>query len=990
MKIRFFLFAIITLVSLSARAQSHSPEVKGYLERGEAMLRDRNYAGLDHQMKELSRLNPSAAQTEDARRLSAIAAIHLPGMPDALALINSWLADYPGSVYYPEMLALKGDYYFFSGEYYTAILIYESINRSQFDTALASDITYRLAYAKMMLGESSEAAKLFATLFGNKQWSPTANFYSGYLSYSDGNYVQALNYFDKVPNNTELSVAADYYTAQIYFTDGQYEKALSISQKLIKDNPIEEYYGEICRIAGESLYNLGREEDAVPYLLKYVGTTANPSPSAMYILGVGEYKDGDYTSAINHLVKVAREDNAMGQSANLYIGQAYVNLNKIDAALMCFEKAYRMGYDRQVAESALYNYAVAKSEGGKIPFSNSVTLFEDFLRQYPDSRYATQVREYMISGYMSDNDYSQALRIIESVKNPDSEIMKAKQECLFVLGTREYNTGDLSTALTRFRQAALIANGDKNISRQCLLWQGTCQYDLGKYSDAVKSLQSYIESASSRDENLALARYDLGYARFAQHDYKAAYTDFRQVIDLNPERKMLADAYNRAADCLYYQSDFAGAETLYKKSFDTNPSEGDYAMFQQAVMKGLRRDHAGKIKALDDMIDRFPASTLIPAAILEKAESYSATGNTQAAIENYRALLKNFAETSYGRNGALQLAITYQSVGHNDEAIETYRHIITSYPSSEEAKLAAEDLKLIYADNGRLREFQQFLNSIPGAPSMDASEVEALTFRKAESEYINRHSIELVESYLREYPRGVYRPQALYMVAEARMDNGDIDKAYDYACDIVKGYPDSDVAVDALLIKAMAEENKGKTAEALHSYQLLDTRATGAKMTGKARLGILRAATDLKQYDTALEVSERLKASTGLGLNEQKETSYLHAVALYGAGRKNEAMTQWEALAKTPENIFGSKAAVALAEAQLSSGRAADAEKTADAFISSNPPHQYWLARGFIVLSDALRAQGNTFEADEYLRSLRTNYPGNEKDIFEMIDRRLK
>ncbi len=57
--------------------------------------------------------------------------------------------------------------------------------------------------------------------------------------------------------------------------------------------------------------------------------------------------------------------------------------------------------------------------------------------------------------------------------------------------------------------------------------------------------------------------------------------------------------------------------------------------------------------------------------------------------------------------------------------------------------------------------------------------------------------------------------------------------------------------------------------------------------------------------------------------------------------------------------------------------------------VNANPPHIYWLARGFILLSDINRNEGNTFEADEYLKSLRENYPGTEPDIFLMIDQRL-
>ena len=63
--------------------------------------------------------------------------------------------------------------------------------------------------------------------------------------------------------------------------------------------------------------------------------------------------------------------------------------------------------------------------------------------------------------------------------------------------------------------------------------------------------------------------------------------------------------------------------------------------------------------------------------------------------------------------------------------------------------------------------------------------------------------------------------------------------------------------------------------------------------------------------------------------------------------------------------------------------------ETAESLINSHPPHAYWLARTYILYSDILRAQGMDFEADEYLKVLRANYPGTENDIFLMIDKRL-
>ena len=39
-------------------------------------------------------------------------------------------------------------------------------------------------------------------------------------------------------------------------------------------------------------------------------------------------------------------------------------------------------------------------------------------------------------------------------------------------------------------------------------------------------------------------------------------------------------------------------------------------------------------------------------------------------------------------------------------------------------------------------------------------------------------------------------------------------------------------------------------------------------------------------------------------------------------------------------------------------GMLKEAEEVADKLISSDTPHQYWLARGFILYSDILRKEG--------------------------------
>ena len=78
-----------------------------------------------------------------------------------------------------------------------------------------------------------------------------------------------------------------------------------------------------------------------------------------------------------------------------------------------------------------------------------------------------------------------------------------------------------------------------------------------------------------------------------------------------------------------------------------------------------------------------------------------------------------------------------------------------------------------------------------------------------------------------------------------------------------------------------------------------------------------------------------------------------------------------------------------MAQNYFDSGMTDKAKTAVESLTASGTPHSYWLARGFILLSDIYASQDKKFEAHEYLNALRENYPGSESDIFMMIDSRL-
>ena len=340
-------------------------------------------------------------------------------------------------------------------------------------------------------------------------WGKNARFlafYCGYIAYVKSNYNEALSYFSQVDPKSELGDMTNYYKSQIYFFREDYAKAQSEASKLLNKDVDALYIAEANRIVGESLYNQGDVVGAIPYLKKYISSVEEPLPTSRYILGVCQYKNQEYSQAIENLEYATGLDNEMGQGAYLMIGQAMLKQGNVQAAMMALEKAMKMSHNIEMQEIAFYNYAVASMQGGSIPFGSSVANFEEFLRRYPESSYAPKVQEYIVTGYMTDKNYERALASIETINNPNDKILGAKQRVLYSLGVKEYNLGNESQAITRFIQSKELASYDANLARETELWLGNCYYNQDNYVGAIDAYNSYLEALGNEEsDNLPLA-----------------------------------------------------------------------------------------------------------------------------------------------------------------------------------------------------------------------------------------------------------------------------------------------------------------------------------------------------------------------------------------------------------------------------------------------------------------------------------------------------
>ncbi len=967
-------------------------DAAGYLERGKLMYESHNYVGAIDQLEHMKQLPSDASMREQADYYIALSKFER-GEESSLAALQRFIDQHPASALAVDAQMRVGNYYFYRGQWESALLSYSLVRNRSLDLNSDEDLEYRRAYCNLRLGNYHEAQRQYFELERSSRYGGASDFYKAYLEYAQGDYESAREKFNQIPRDGELGYQSQYYLTQIDYNKKKYNQVIEQGKNLLEAQQNDYFDAELNRLVGESYYHLGNDREARTYLRRYLNNPeGEPYRTAAYTMGVLDYRDGNYQAVVDDMLHVTDGSDALSQSAYLYLGQAKRQLNDLNGANMAFQQAAMMNCDRSVKETAYYNYAVGVSKGARTPFDKSVDLFEDFLNEYPNSRYKDNVEGYLVDAYMNTTDYQRALTSINRIKQPGAKVLKAKQNVLYNMGVQALANNRNKEADNYFKQAIAVGNYDKTALNESRLWLAEAEYREGNYKEAAKYQQEYVKGTDKSDENYGIAQYNLGYSLYNQKRYSEAKTAFQNAIASKQlSNDLTADAYNRIGDSQYYARDFAGAQSSYDQAMrvDKNTS-GDYSMYQKGIMMGLNHQYADEIAQMDALVKAYPKSDLAPQAMLEKGNAQALLGKSNDALDTYAALLKNYPKSVEARKGLLQTALVNKSIDKEDAAIEAYKKVIKQYPTSDEAQAAAEDMKLIYADRGQLAEFGKFLNSVPNAPKIDVNEVERLTFEAAEKAAIDtKPSIDKMQKYLKDYPDGTYTSKAKYYIARYHYGKGKYNEAMQAIEEALQGGGDASYAQDALAMRSDILARQGKLDEALQSYKELAERATSDDNRTLAQIGAMRIAKQMGNWNEVKNITSTLLDRGGLTANEEKEVTLNRGLSLAQMGNTKEAEAAFRALAKDLNNEYGAQASYELARMQYEMGNLKGAEQTVNAMIDAGTPHTYWLAKNFLTLADVYYKQGNVTQAREYLQSLKSSYPGKEKEIFNEIETRL-
>lgn len=960
---------------------------------GKELFSLKNYSGCIDKLEAYKQHSTDVDLIQEADYMLVYSAYE-QGRPNAALLLKDYLDVYPASRHADEVNFLIGSAHFGQGEYQKAIFWFNESNIDMLSPEQQEAYCFRLAYSLLQTGDMEKARGYFARIeqIGTK-YREASTYYVAYIDYATGKYNNALVEFTRLKDLPDYKERSLYYITQIYFIQNKYEKVISEGKELLASYPDSENNSEVYRIMGNAYYHLGNEDQAINMLSKYVSSTDSPLRGDLYILGVCYYNKGNYSSAVNALGRTVRENDALSQNAYLYLGQSYLKLKDKNNARMAFEAAATSSFDKQVKEAAMYNYALLIHETAFTGFGESVTIFEDFLNDFPNSKYADKVNDYLVEVYLTTKNYQAALNSIDKIKHPSTKILEAKQDILFQLGTQAFTNMELDKAVDLFSRAISLGAYNLESRNDAYFWRGESYYRQGEYNKAISDYRTYLNNTRQRNTDMyALAHYNLGYSYFKLKEYGEALNRFRQYVNLesNQQTPAYADAYNRIGDCLFHNRQFAMAEENYTRAAQLQPSAGDYSVYQKGFLLGLQKDYKGKISVMDRLIREFPESQYVDDALFEKGRSYVLLDNNQAAAASFEQLMRDFPQSSLARKAGVQLGLIYFNDNQPEKAADAYKSVISNYPGSEEAKVALQDLKSVYIELNDINSFAAYANSLGGNVRFEVSEQDSLTYLAAEKLFMrgdNEGARRSLTNYLQTFPQGAFSSNANFYLASIAFAKKDLEEAK-RLFSLVLESGDTKFREESWARKAEIEYLDKDYAAAMESFKHLQAVAENPENKEAAKLGLMRCAELIGQPQEALLAANDLLKEPKLSPEIMSEARYVRAKAYISLKQENKALADLKEISKDTRTIHGAEAKYLLAQLYYDNKDDKNAETVLMNFIENGTPHQYWLARGFILLADIYIRQGDDFQARQYLTSLQNNYKGDD-EIAAMIEDRL-
>ena len=939
-----------------------------------------------------------AQTTEMERRYESLAA-RFDGRDKLLQRdLKAYLQAFPYTTFENEVKFMQGVLQVEKGHYKQGLKILEPIDAKALTRDHQEDYSFYRGYAYLMQQEYQRASIYFNQLSKTTgRYATRGTYYYAYCMYKLQRYEQALPALRKLEDAPEYQKTVPYYLVQIQYAQGEYEEVAEKANTLLREQPESENRGELHRLLGEIYYQKqdypATAEHLKQYQKDFTAQGLDLLREDIYMLGMAEYKMGEYEEAVQYLKQVKQEQDTLSEATCLTLGNAYVQLNQPEQAKLSYLAAANYGLTPAVTEEASYNYTLCTYQSSSA-LGESVRAFNDFLHNFPDSKYENRIYQLLSDALMRSKNYAAAIATLDSISNPTPKMLDTKQYLRYQLGADCFLQGKMQQAVDWTSEVIEHNAESGKYTTEAYYVRAEAYYRLRSYQESERDLQQFFSRSDARQSaNYTIARYLQGYSAFSQGKYDKAREAFTTYIDAAlATEPTYADALNRIGDCYFNNRNFQQAIAYYTQVGNLQASGADYAFFQRGYALGLQHKYAEKINVLRQLVSRYPKSDYADDGIYEIARAQLQQDDERGAIVTYEQLLSTYPHSTLARKASLERAMLYRNLRQNDQAIAAYRQTIEKYPATEEAYAALDALQALYVESGNVDEYLKYTKSLAKMNMTVTTQEDSLLYAAAEMQYMQaayQKATVSLSNYISQYcAGGRYCTTARYYLADSYYRLGKTTEALaQYS--LLAEQSANPYQEEAATRVAEISYDKGDYAKALEAFYRMNSLASSHENTTVARLGILRCSYLLGRHTSTIDIAEQILSDQPVDEETRREAQYCRAKAYIAQKQWSRVQTDLRNLAGEVRTAQGAEAKYLLAQSYYEMDQLDQAEEEVMNFTQMNTQQQYWLARALILLSDINLRRGENFQARQYLLALQQNYMQKGDDIQQTVSERL-
>lgn len=977
--IAFILFVLLLRVSSSSAQQTHyydDPQAyfrqgKEYFEHGYYSLAYPVFRDLKYSLREADR-SDNSVEYQDVKYYYLVCSLEqndqtaVAAAEDYIKLENN--APRVGMLSYH-----LAEYYFRQKDYEAAVQLYENADIDNLSNREIADMKFHQGYCYFTQKQFDKALPLFNTIRQLPK-DPNyldANYYYGFICFYRKDYTDALTAFTVVEDNPTYEKVVPYYVANIYLAQGKKDEAISYAEARLKKG--NQYYdAELRQLVGHGYYEKQDFARALPFLEQYIAQAKKVSREDLYELSYCYYQTKNWNKAITGFKQLGGKEDSLAQNSMYLLGDAYLKTGQKGNARNAFLFCSLNSSNPKQAEISKFNYAKLSYELG---FQDiALTELQGFLQQYPNSEYAQEGRELLISVLAGTNNYKDALTLLDSLNHPSENARRLIPRILYGRATELINDGLLQDADALLDKALRDPNS-ASVLPYVNFWKAEISYRMNKIDDAIRYYLEYLKSGAVNGEvNPTDARYNLGYCFLKKENYRQAQGFFEQVVRAPRigSSSLEQDAYIRDADCYYMERDYGKALSMYNRVIDLSWPAGDYATFQKAMIAGVNNGRQ-KIVLLNTISRQYPASSLSPDVNMEVAGTYLAQEDYQEALPYLKNVLRSSAD-GLKPKAYLQSGIALYNLNKNDQALNQYDSLLRQYPNSPEAQNALDNAKEIYVEEGRSSEYVNFAKGM--GVEVSASQEDQLAYEEAEVQFNNGNFDEAVqrfEAYLAKFPDGKYSLEANYYKSEIYFSRKDWAKAVVGYAAVADKAPNKFGERSLLQAARLYYFNLKDYANAEKYYAKLKDFTTSEENKMEAMRGLLRCQYEQQQWSDAVANAKDLLAQKGMSTDDKVLANMAIAKSFEAGGDCTTALQYFRIAAELTKSAYGAEARYEIADCEFKGGQLKDAEKAAFEVVKQTGSYEEWVTKAYLLLGDVYFAEKDYFNAKATYQSVAEN-----------------